>query len=65
MKDFRKRLRAAKNRVWPSWSDEEYVHRMLGVQNQSSARPLILYAGLGSDYGRPGLGLGYDTVHFY
>ncbi len=65
MKDFRKKFRAAKNRVWPSWSDEEYVHSMLDVKNQGSSRPPILYAGLGSDYGRPGLGLGYDTVHFY
>ena len=38
---------------------------MLDVENQGVSRPLILYAGLGSDYGRPGLGLGYDTVHFY
>ena len=64
-KDFRKGLKAFKNRIWPSWSDEEYLHGMLQVQNQGRERPLILYAGLGSDYGRPGLGLGYDTVHFY
>mgnify|MGYP001034637706 CR=1 FL=1 len=64
-KDLRKRLRAARNRVWPAWSDEEYVHRMLRAHNQGSSRPMIVYAGLGSDYGRPGLGLGYDTVHFF
>ncbi len=65
LKDFRKRLKVLKNRIFPSWSDEEYVHQALEVRNSGSGRPPILYAGLGSDYGRPGLGLGYDTVHFY
>ena len=65
LKDFRKRLSVLKNRIWPDWSDEEYVHQRFHTCNQGSALPLILYAGLGSDYGRPGLGIGYDTVHFY
>lgn len=64
-KDLRKRLPIAVNRFWPSWSDEEYVHQHFRVHNQGSHLPLILYAGLGSDYGRPGLGLGYDTIHFF
>ena len=65
LKDFRKRLSVLKNRIWPDWSDEEYVHQRFHICNQGSASPRILYAGLGSDYGRPGLGIGYDTVHFY
>lgn len=54
LKDFRKRLSVLKNRIWPDWSDEEYVHQRFHICNQGSASPLILYAGLGSDYGRPG-----------
>jgi spore maturation protein CgeB len=65
LKDARKRLRVLKNRLLPNPSDEEFVHERLRVCNSGCAKPAILYAGLGSDYGRPGLGLGYDTVHFY
>jgi spore maturation protein CgeB len=65
LKDARKRLRFLKNRLLPNPSDEEFVHERLRVRNSGCAKPAVLYAGLGSDYGRPGLGLGYDTVHFY